>query len=70
MKYHLKVSLEAKTKISQIADCVFTNWGLSVYQNLLDELDHCFHIYRIKSIYISAIATRHRCSSMCRYSSE
>lgn len=44
MKYHLIVSFKAKTKISQIADYVFTNWGLSVYQNLLDELDHCFHI--------------------------
>lgn len=47
MKYHLIISCEAKTRISQIADYVFMNWGLIVYQNLLDELDHCFHIIEL-----------------------
>lgn len=44
MKYHLIISFEAKVRISQISDYVFMNWGLSVYQNWLNELEHCFHI--------------------------
>lgn len=47
MKYHLIVSSEVKNRISQITDYVFMNWGLIVYQNLLDELEHCFHIIEL-----------------------
>lgn len=51
MKYHLIVSFEAKMRISQIADYVFMNWGMSVYQNWLNDIRQCVVISLNKIFY-------------------